>query len=386
MMKNKTLAIISDCIHVLDGAGKPATKNHIFREQMESIAARFKSTIICCPFVQSNTNDVATAYANTTIEFVKLKRAGGNRLKDKLHLIALIPHWIRHFRKLRKADVIYQRFPNNLNIPGFFYFKLTAKQKFASYTGTWKNYEDEPLSYRFQKWLLKNYFDGPVFIYATDTRAEHLIPSVSPSYKKVVWSNESECIMRKIKGIENIMKEPVFVTVGSLNPSKNQQYILNNFLMLYRRNYRFKLFVVGEGVLLGEYKRFVIENNLTDSVFITGPKTNDELQVIYRSANFIVQSSLVEGFGKVPLEGFYFGLIPILNKIGLASEITADGKRGFLFDAQKSFDLLRVLEDLYTTKHPLSEMIECGRLYVQEVNLEDWSQNIITALENYYDA
>lgn len=385
-MKNKTLAIISDCIHVIDGAGKPATRNHIFREQMESIAAHFKATVICCPFVEGNPNDVVTAYTNNTIKFVKLKRAGGNKLKDKLRLITLIPHWIRNFQKIRMADVIYQRFPNNLNIPGFFFFHFTNKQKFATYTGTWNHYTGEPLSYRFQKWLLKHYFDGPVFIYATGSSSRHIIPSVSPSYRKTVWSYESESVLGKINDIGNIMKDPVFVTVGSLNRFKNQQYILNNFLMLHRKNYPFKLLVIGDGALREEYKNFVVENNLTSCVFVTGPKTSDELQSIYRSANFIVQASLVEGFGKVPMEGFHFGLIPILNSIGLASEITGWGKRGFLFDAQEDYDLLRILESLYLSNYPFGRMIEMGRLYVQAVNLDDWSQNIITELEDRYGA
>lgn len=384
-MKDKTLAIITDCVHTLDETGNYATSNHIFLAQMEAIAAHFKNTVICCPFVNYS-GEVISIYTNVSIEFIQLKMVGGNQLKDKIKLLMQIPVWIKCFNKLKNADFVYQRFPANLNIPGFFYFKIKKFNCFASYTGTWKNYKKEPFTYRFQKWLLKNYFNGPVFIYASRQKKANLIPTFSPSYHQNVWNKMESHVEDKIKNCSSILKTPVFVTVGNFNSLKNQQYILETFKNLHQKKFSFKLIMVGDGILKKSYQSFIIENRLEDCIFITGNKTAEALQDIYCNSDFIVQASLVEGFGKVPVEGFYFGLIPILNDVGLSAEITGFGDRGFLFDARKKEGLEILIEKLKEKKDRFPSMILNGRKYAKNITLQNWADAMTKELKSFYGA
>jgi len=127
-MKDKKLAIITDCIHMYDKDGNVVTENHIFRKQIQAIAAMFSETLICCPFDTFSNNKVASVYRQNNIRFVSLPNVGGSSIKDKLKLISTISVWLRAFKKADKfADIVYQRFPNNVNIPGGFYFFIKEK-------------------------------------------------------------------------------------------------------------------------------------------------------------------------------------------------------------------------------------------------------------------
>jgi glycosyltransferase EpsF len=112
------------------------------------------------------------------------------------------------------------------------------------------------------------------------------------------------------------------VTVGSFVGYKNQQYILNTCLKLQQNNIPYYLYMVGDGELMSSYKDFVAINNMQHQVTFTGKLTFTEVRKIYRAVNFVVQSPLVEGFGKVPIEGYFHGALPLINDIAMSSYIT----------------------------------------------------------------
>ena len=132
---------------------------------------------------------------------------------------------------------------------------------FATYTGTWKNYPGEPLTYRFQKWLLRNFFRGPVMAYIKENQINNKIfKNFSPSYTIEEWNEEIQQVGIRIQKLQSLKNfTPVFITVGALVPEKNQQYILEEFQKLYQQGFKFKLYVVGDGPLKIAYKESVEE-------------------------------------------------------------------------------------------------------------------------------
>jgi glycosyltransferase involved in cell wall biosynthesis len=388
-MKNKfkKLAIISDCVHVVDKEGNIASQNHIYIKQMQALSSHFESTMICCPFVKYTPDMVLSHYTNKNIEFLHLKNVGGNSLFDKIKICINIFSWLKAFKKASDfADIVYQRFPNNLNVPGFFYFFFKRKKVFATYTGTWKDYKNEPITYRFQKWLLKHFFRGPVWVYVDAEISPKILKGISPSYSLKIFNDERFDVDRKLADLKNnIDFIPRFITVGSLVPHKNQQFILNAFKTLYDQGYRFELYVVGGGKLQNSYIDFVRSNKLENNIFITGKKTDLDLQKLYRLCNFLVQAPVVEGFGKVPIEGFFHGVIPILNDVGLAREMTGNGKRGFLFNIFNAEDFLSLLKNITANKKLMYDMIVNGREYSKNHTLENWSNEYIKVVNEYFE-
>ncbi len=386
--KYKTLAIFSDCLHMYNQKGEVVTENHIFCRQIQALASLFTNTVICCPFVPYGNDKIVTAYTNTNISFVALKNAGGNSYKDKLGLVANIPNWLKGFKRAGKgADIVYLRFPNNLNIIGFLYFYIKGAKMFATYTGTWANYKGEPLTYRLQKWLIKHLLKGPAWLYINEEKlGKNLLKGISPSYTLGEWNEETEQVKQRIERISTKgIACPVFITVGALNANKNQQYILNAFKALHDENFNFHLYIVGDGELKESYQEYVKQHNLADYVDICGKKTYGQLRELYRKSDFLVQAALVEGFGKVPIEGFFHGVVPLLNKVALSGEMTGNGERGFEFSADSINNLTTLIKYVCKNTGQLPKMIENGRAYAQTQTLENWAQTYVNTINEYFD-
>lgn len=385
--KFKRLAIISDCVHVHDEQGMVGTENHIFCRQMQALASYFEQVMICCPFVKKTYESKISVYPTDAIQFYPLPYAGGNTIKHKIEIIKTIPVWIKAFKKVHKqSDIVYLRFPNNLNIPGFLYFYFKCAKTFATYTGTWNNYKGEPLTYRFQKWMLKHFFVGPVWIYTIDkVLGKNFFKNYSPSYTLNEWNEETAQVCNRIKKYHSQgLTRPVFVTVGSLVHYKNQQYVLEVCKKLQTNNFSFHWYIVGDGPLKDEYMKFVEDNGLRCCVFITGRKTYGELRILYREAHFLVQPTLVEGFGKAPIEAMFHGVIPLLNKTVMAQEMTGDGERGFVFSADDPNVLEALVYSIMDERGKLAQMVENGRNYTKDQTLENWSKYYVETINNFF--
>ncbi len=381
------LGIVTDCTHYHTSSGTIATENHILLRQFQQLATHFDQTIIVCPFGEMKATTVTSSYTNTTIQFKRLPLVGGNKLADKLTLLATIPKWLKAFKHLHaNTDVVYQRFPNNLNIPGFIYFWLLRKKVFATYTGTWKAYRGEPISFRLQRWILQRAFRGPVWVYDNEPQVKSTIKiGFSPSYSQAEWQEEEVQVQQRINKIETTgMPVFRFITVGTLINYKNQLAILVACKQLKQSHFPFILTIVGDGPMKREIETYITANNLWPEITMVGKKDHVALRDLYRNHDFIVQAPLKEGFGKVPIEGCFHGLIPIINNISMAASITSNGAHGFLFDACKSNDLVNTLSALPSKIEQLPTMIYKGRAYAKGHTLEAWASDYYNTVSSFY--
>lgn len=381
------LGILSDCIHYKTPDGKIGTENHILLKQFQELCSHFSEVMICCPFGDFNNQRIISTYADTKIVFYPLPKVGGQTVKDKLGLILTIPAWLRAFRTVdRFSDIIYQRFPNNLNIPGFFYFWLKKKKVFATYTGTWKNHPGEPYTYKFQRWLLNKYFRGPVWVYAEEKPTNpRIIESYSPSYNDDVWTEEIEQVDHRIEKLKtNGLSTFRLITVGSLCENKNQAYIIEACNLLKQKGFNFNLKIVGDGSIKDDLQNLINKYSLQNEVKLLGKKTISELRELYRESDFVVQAPLAEGFGKVPVEGFFHGVIPVINNISLAFVITGNQERGYLFEATKPQNLVNALLTIQKEMNVLPSKIVKGREYARTKTLKAWAKEYYEVISEYY--
>lgn len=379
------LGIVSDCVHFTTPSGGVATENHILVRQMKALAEYFDAVTMCCPFVPYRQGSSFSAYDDNKFKFVKVPNRGGNSITSKAQLITTIPIWWKAFKEVDKqSDIVYQRFPNNLNIPGFFYFYFKKKKVFASYTGSWDS-DKESYSYRLQKYLLKKYFRGPVWVYTTQPQPEKIHPGFSPSYRFAEWEEETQQVQQRLQKIkEQGLHFLNLVSVGAFIGYKNQQYILDACKIAAEKDIPFHLTLVGDGALRKQYEEFVAANHLDKHITFAGRKTYEQLRDIYRKSNFVVQSPLAEGFGKVPVEGFFHGVIPIISNITLASYMTGNGKRGFTFTATNPNHLVSIFEKILTDPAPIASMIINGRLFAKTQTLEAWAENYYQTIQDYF--
>ncbi|MBS1591997.1 MAG: glycosyltransferase [Bacteroidetes bacterium] len=388
MSSKLRLGIISDCIHFQHPDGRFGTETHILLHQIEALAFYFSEVTLCCPVIAFDDKKVATFYSINNIKIIAVPNVGGDSISDKLKLFSTIPKWCNAFKKVNKqTDIVYQRFPNNLNIPGFFYFKLKRKKTFATYTGTWKPYKSEPATYSFQRWLLTHFFRGPVWAYInTNEENTRIHAGFSPSYQKKVWNEETTQVEERIKKWQTEKISTLkLITVGALVANKNQQLILNACLQLKKINIDFTLTIVGDGMLKEQYQNFIQQHQLQQQIFLVGKKTSEELRILYRANDFVVQAPINEGFGKVPIEGFFHGLIPVLSNLTMANAMTDNSTRGFTFNINSEEDLVKTLSSIYKEQNNLSNIILAGRSYAASQTLEAWAEEYYKTVTAYYN-
>ena len=136
--------------------------------------------------------------------------------------------------------------------------------------------------------------------------------------------------------------------------------------------------------MFSELQAFIKQNDLENEVELVGKKTTNELRELYRQSDFVVQAPKFEGFGKVPIEGFFHGVVPVLNNVGLASNMTGNEERGFLFDAADPANLADKLIEIKEKIFSLPAIIERGRGFAKEQTLERWANEYYATVSEFY--
>jgi glycosyltransferase involved in cell wall biosynthesis len=225
-----------------------------------------------------------------------------------------------------------------------------------------------------------------VWIYTDKNTDKNFLKGFSPSYSAPEWCEEAEQVNKRIEKYRSCpVVKPVFITVVSLVPHKNPQYILEVCRRLHDKKFNFHWYIVGHGYLLNELKKFVSDNDLSVCVTLAGKKTYRQLRELYREADFLVQAVLVEPFGKTPVEALFHGVIPILNVVAMSEEMTGRGSRGYSFTADDPASLEQLIYKILKDQHRFAAMIEDGRSYVKEQTLEKWASGYYNTINSFFE-
>ncbi len=115
-----------------------------------------------------------------------------------------------------------------------------------------------------------------------------------------------------------IQSDPVYLTVGGIEPRKNSMNLLAAFRLVRRYRPAAQLVIVGGATLFDyqDYRNAFLARmkvyGLTEAVLLLGVVPDEDLPVLYRLADAFVFPSLMEGWGLVVLEAIASGL-PVLT-------------------------------------------------------------------------
>jgi glycosyltransferase involved in cell wall biosynthesis len=197
------------------------------------------------------------------------------------------------------------------------------------------------------------------------------------------WHQETAQVERRLQQLasQKLIERCInFITVGSLTDNKNQMVILQAMIKLKSLNIKFILWVAGDGENKDKYQNFVDQNELRENVFFLGHIEQRQLRAYYRRADIAVQAPLHEGFGKVPIEGFFHGVVPVISDVNLSRSIVGGNDRGRVFSNQN--ELVEHIYSLSRDSASMAEAIKNGREYAKENTLECWGQKIIEQIES----
>lgn len=199
------------------------------------------------------------------------------------------------------------------------------------------------------------------------------IPEIKPTHQSD-WSDQSDWC--KSKGINR----PYLLYVGSAYPHKNLEFLIKTFLEFNQENdHQYQLVLVGQedffyrrlkekithlrhsdrsdprersgGISHAGLSRDINLNNGVrsldsarddnSSVVFLGQANNDELGALYQNAEFLINPSLMEGFGFPPLEAAALGTPSLVSDIPIFHEIL--GQAALYFDPKNAESLKNTL-------------------------------------------
>lgn len=170
--------------------------------------------------------------------------------------------------------------------------------------------------------------------------------------------------------------------VGTLQPRKNLEILVDAFAKFIQTNKDFKLVIVGKkGWLYKNIFKKVKTMNLQGKVIFTDHVTDEELIWLYKNAFCLVLPSLYEGFGIPVLEAMSYSCPTVLSMTSSLPEIGDDAS--LYFDPKKSDDLLEKLNSLKNNTKLRKELILKGRQRIKDFSWEKCGEQTLEVIKNY---
>lgn len=198
-----------------------------------------------------------------------------------------------------------------------------------------------------------------------DKKVIHLPNGVAPEK----FSNGNGAVFRRKHGIDE--KAFVLLTVGRIDPQKNQMLAVNMLLELIKINPDIHLLLIGH-ITNDEYHIRIADavkaNGLENRVTII-PGINSassDLADAYKAANIFLLPSIHEPFGIVILEAWASGLPVLASRVGGVPSFVEDQQDGLLFESGNEEDFINTFRALLNSPQKAREMAEAGKKKAME--------------------
>ncbi|MDD5396835.1 MAG: glycosyltransferase family 1 protein [Candidatus Moranbacteria bacterium] len=196
---------------------------------------------------------------------------------------------------------------------------------------------------------------------------------------------ESEVDAKKVLGKYDITKKYVLF-LGTLEPSKNIARLLEAFSKFKnvqkQKNsgkFEYQLVLAGKrGWLAQEYHQIIKDLGLSKDVVFTGYVIGDELEPLFRQAEFFVMPSLYEGFGMTVLEAFATKTPAIVSKVASLPELA--GEAAFFVDPLNTTEMAEAIGKFASDQSLRESYIEKG---IAQAKKFDWDDTARKTLEIY---
>ncbi len=230
-------------------------------------------------------------------------------------------------------------------------------------------------------WQLKNWTSFSIkkakqIIAVSKTTKKDIVKNYQVEENKIrVIYNGYEKISQKLKvksqkyNSKVKSKEPFILFVGTIQPRKNLEVLVDAFDKFTQTNKNFKLVIVGKkGWLYENIFEKVKTINLEKKVIFTDYVTDEELIWFYKNAFCLVLPSFYEGFGIPVLEAMNFDCPVVASYSSSLPEIGGDAS--LYFDPKNPDDLLDKLNSLKQNQESRKELITKGRQRIKDFSWE----------------
>lgn len=327
--------------------------------------------LIVAPLNQYSPDAIDLPYKSKYITFHKVPAFSFTTPLEGINALVSIPiSMFKIWNAMRAADHIHLRCPGNMGLLGcvvqvFF----PKKKKTAKYAGNWDPHARQPLSYRFQKWILNNPFltrNMQVMVYGnwpnTSKNSVSFFTATFPEAKKQVLEKEFSPPFKAL-------------FVGGLTPGKDPLYAVKLVHQLQQKGMDIALDIFGEGVERTRIETYLETHNLKNSITLNGNQSAEVVEQAYNDSHFLILPSRSEGWPKAVAEAMFWGCVPLVTPVSCVPEMLGNGKRGLLLTKNPEEDgphLLELLSDIETMKR----MSLSAQQWSQQYTLEAFEEKI----------
>ncbi|GAA3621402.1 glycosyltransferase family 4 protein [Flavivirga jejuensis] len=332
---------------------------------------------IIAPLLNSKKSTIDSAYQHNNINFNRVPEVVFTSLSKFIKSVFKLPIIIYTiFKVCKKADHIHLRCPGNMGLLGCLVQVLFPKKvKTAKYAGNWDPKAKQPMSYRFQRWLLSSTFftkNITTLVYGNwPDQTKNIKTFFTASYTK------QEIVTPKTRDYSETLK---FVFVGSLVIGKRPLLAIKIVEALYKQGKKVHLDLYGDGILNEELQDYVITNKLEAIVNILGNQQKEVVKEVLKETHFLILPSKSEGWPKVIAEAMFFGAIPIATSVSCVPFMLDYGARGVLIEPNLELAVNTIKKQLQNLGN-LKLMSEKASSWSQTYTLDAFETEIVKLLK-----
>jgi len=266
-------------------------------------------------------------------------------------------------RKLKNMDIIHVQWPIPNGLGAIFLEKIHGIPYIDTIHG-----EEVHLSKRYHmlfalRWLVNN--SSKTITNSTATRKFCLDGGLDGKKIEVIPFGVDTDFFRPLDVHKD---EEIFqiLSVGYLIERKGFEYLIRAMPQVLKEHENARLNIVGSGPLESKLNELINELDLDDEVEILKNVSDDELLMIYNSADLFVLPSIVdsqgntEGLGVVLLEAMSCGLPVMGSDVGGISDIIVNGETGLLFNEKDSEKIAEKIKFVIENKPQMEKIAENG--------------------------
>jgi glycosyltransferase involved in cell wall biosynthesis len=201
--------------------------------------------------------------------------------------------------------------------------------------------------------------------------SDHLIP--------IERTEKSLGNLKKFQSKTNLPHK-FFLSVGTIEPRKNYETLIQAFSMIHKKHPNHHLLIVGgQGWGKNELEDLIRKNYLQKYVHFLGYVTSKTLNRIYNLAEAFVFPSYYEGFGMPPLEAMQAGCPVIASHTSSIPEVV--GEAAMLCDPGNPAEFAKAMDSIAKNEQARQELINKGRIQSKNFSWEDSAQKLYSLIK-----
>lgn len=246
---------------------------------------------------------------------------------------------IIHSHFLWSAGYVGMRLKQKYNRPfvvtghGFDVYQLPFESKF------WKKIIEKILESADFIITVSKYNLGYLEKLKIDNRKVHIINNGFDEKKFFI---QEKSLIRKNLNIKN--KRKVCLSVGNLEKIKGHENLILAMRKLTKTNHDIDCYIIGNGSQYKKLKRLIVENDLTDRVFLLGHKQHSEIGNWINASDVFIIPSLRESASVVLLEALSCGRPVVATRVGIVPDVLISNEYGYIVNPNEIEELSEKIE------------------------------------------